>query len=120
MAEKKETGGKLDDPKTLEGVVVESVGDVKGDGTFTTVVAVPEAPPPPINPDDAIKAACERAAGGTREPGSGREGHGDETSPSKEWLSKLAEADARLSAAAAASDATVKRRIGSSATSSTT
>ena len=115
MAEKE----KLDDPKTLEGVVVESVGDVKGDGTFTTVVAIPEAPPPPINPDDAIKAACERTAGGTR-TGSGREGHDNETSPSKEWLSKLAEADARLSAAAAAADAAVKRRIDNSSTSSTT
>ena len=116
MAEKE----KLDneEPQTLEGVVVENVGDVRGGegdggggGAFTTVVAIPEAPPPPVNPDDAIKAACERAAGGTGGgAGSGRGGGGggggkDKTSPgrneSSDWLAKLAEADARLSAAVA-------------------
>ena len=41
MAEKKL------DAETLEGVVVESVGDGGDGATFTVVVAVPEAPPPP-------------------------------------------------------------------------
>ena len=112
MAEKKL------DAETLEGVVVESVGDGGDGATFTVVVAVPEAPPPPVNPDDAVKAACERAAGGgTVGVGGGREGE-HETSPRNDgrasWLAQLAEADARLSAAASAADAEVKRRIDSS------
>jgi len=113
MAEEEEKK-KLEVP--LEGVIVESVGAESS--SFT--VAVPEEPPPPINPDDAVKAACESAAG----IGSGREGAGgaNETrftsnsngESEENWLAKLSKADARLSAAAAASDAAVKQRIDNS------
>lgn len=104
---------KLNEMKTLEGVVVESVGVGVG-GSFT-VVAVPEEPPPPLNPDDAVKAACERAAGGGREE---REEEGGESSKkaspgtNSDWLARLAQADARISASAAAADAAVKQRLG--------
>lgn len=113
MAENK----KIDDPKTLEGVVVFSVGDGNDGASTFTVVAVPDTPPPPLNPDDAVKTACERAAGGeTERVGSGREGGDRKTSNERDWLSELAEADARLSAAAAAADAAVKRRIDDAST----
>ena len=107
MEEDKKKNPDLD--PVVEALVVETVGD----RSFT--VAVPEPPPPPLNPDDAIKAACERAAGGGREKGGEDSSTSEDPSKKKTsnyWLDQLAEADARLSAAAAAADLAVKQRIG--------